>query len=154
MPALLFLGAARIAKGNMSQGFKMIQEAHQSFIKEERKYYIALTEYILGKIYSQIVEGSTSISPLTIARNIGFLIKNVPFAEKKADLHFRNAIKIAKEIGAKGVESLALLEWGLLHKVKERKKEAKECISKAIDLFEQCEAKNYFTQATNALKTL
>ena len=137
MPAQLFLGTAMIAKGNINQGFKMIDEAHQSFIREGRKYYIALTEYILGKIYSQIVEGSGSISPLSIARNIGFLVKNVPFADKKADAHFNKAIEIAKEIGAKSISGPAYLDWGLLHKAKKRKDQARECISKAIEFFEE-----------------
>ncbi|MGV7222898.1 MAG: adenylate/guanylate cyclase domain-containing protein [Nitrospinales bacterium] len=154
MPAQLFLGTAKIADGNMNQGLKMIEEAKQSFIKEERKYHIALTEYILGKIYFQIVEGSSSISPLSIAKNIGFLVKNVPFADKKADVHFNRAIEIALEIGAKSVLGTAFLDWGLLHKAKKRKVQAKECISKAIEIFEQCEADLYLKQANEALESL
>jgi tetratricopeptide (TPR) repeat protein len=135
-------------------GFKMIDEAHQSFIREEKKYYIALTEYTLGKIYSQIVEGSSSISPLNIARNIGFLVKNVPFADKKADNHFHKAIEIAEEIGAKSISGPAYLDWGRLHKAKKRKDQARECISKAVKLFEQCEADVYLKQANEALESL
>jgi len=154
MPARLFLGTVMIAQGNINQGFKMIDEAHQSFIREGRKYYIALTEYTLGKIYSQIVEGSSSISPLNMARNIGFLVKNVPFADKKADAHFNNAIEIAAEIGAKSISGPVYLDWGLLHKAKKRKDQARECISKAIELFEQCEAEVYLKQANEALESL
>jgi tetratricopeptide (TPR) repeat protein len=154
MPAQLFLGTVMIAKGKMNQGLKMIEEAQQSFIKEERKYHIALTEYILGKIYFQIVEGSSSISPLSIAKNIGFLVKNVPFADKKADFHFNRAIEIAKEIGAKSVMGPVFLDWALLHKAKKRKEQAKECISKAIEIFEQCEADMYLKQANEALESL
>ena len=126
MPARLFLGTAIIAKGNINQGFKMIDKAHQSFIREEKKYYVALTEYTLGKIYSQIVEGSASISPLRIARNIGFLVKNVPFADKKAASHFNRAIEIATEIGARSISGPAYLDWGLLQKAKKRKDPARE----------------------------
>lgn len=52
MPAQVFLGVVIIAKGNMSQGLKMIEDALKTFIREERRYYIALTEHIIGKIYS------------------------------------------------------------------------------------------------------
>ena len=154
MPGQLFLGTAMIAKGDINQGFKMIDEAHQSFIREEKKYYTALTEYTLGKIYSQIVEGSSSISPLSVVRNIGFLVKNVPFADKKADTHFNKAIEIAKKIGAKSISGPAYLDWGLLHKAKKRKDQARKCISKAIELFEQCEAEVYQKQANEALESL
>jgi class 3 adenylate cyclase/tetratricopeptide (TPR) repeat protein len=154
MPGRLFLGTAMIAQGNISQGFKMIDEAHQSFIRIEKRYYIALTEYTLGKIYSQIVEGSSTISPLNIAKNIGFLMKNVPFADKKANAHFHKAIEIAEEIGAKSISGPAYLDWGLLHKAKKRKDQARECISKAIELFEQCEADVYLKQVNEALESL
>ena len=154
MPSRLFLGTAMIAQGNISQGFKMIDEAHQSFIRIEKRYYIALTEYTLGKIYSQIVEGSSSISPLSIARNIAFLVKNVPFADKKAASHFNRAIEIATEIGARSISGPAYLDWGLLHKAKKRKDQARECISKAIELFEKCDATVYLEKAKKALEPL
>jgi len=143
-----------IAKGDMREGFKMIEEAQRSFIKEEKRYYMALTEYILGKIYSQIVDGSGSSSPLSIARNIGFLVKNVPFADKKAAAHFNKAIEIAKKIGAKSISGPAYLDWGLLHKAKKRKDQARECISKAIEIFEKCEADVYLKQANEALESI
>ena len=154
MPAQLFLGTAKIADGKMNQGLKMIEEAKQSFIREGRKYHIALTEYILGKIYFQMVEGSSSISPLSIVKNIGFLVKNVPFADKKAEAHFKKAIEIAKEIGAKSVLGTTFFDWGLLHKAKKRKVKAKEYISKAIEIFEQCEADLYLKQAYKELESL
>jgi tetratricopeptide (TPR) repeat protein len=142
-----------IAQGKINQGFKIIDEAHQSFTREGKKYYVALTEYSLGKIYSQIVEGSGSISPLSIARNIGFLVKNVPFANKKADAHFNKAIEIATEIGARSILGPAYLDWGLLHKAKKRNDQARECISKAIELFEMCEATVYLEKAKKALES-
>jgi hypothetical protein len=154
MPAQLFLGAAKIADGNMNQGLKMIEEAKQSFVREERKYHIALTEYILGKIYFQIVDGSSSISPASILKNIGFFVKNVPFADKKAEAHLNRAVVIAKEIGAKSILGTAFLDLGLLHKAKKTKIQAKECIFKAMEIFEQCEADLYLKQANGALDSL
>jgi hypothetical protein len=46
------------------------------------------------------------------------------------------------------------LDWGLLHKAKKRKIQARECISKAIEIFEQCEAGMYLKQANEALESL
>jgi tetratricopeptide (TPR) repeat protein len=154
MPGQLFYGVILIAKGNMRQGFTMIQDAHNHFIKEERKYYIAVAEHTIGKIYAQIVEGTGPINLLTIAKNIGFLMKNVPFADKKAESHFIKAIEIAKEIGAKSVLGPAYLDLGLLHKAKKRYKQAKVYILKAMSIFEDWEAGIYLKQAKEALKNL
>ncbi len=154
MPAQVFLGVVIIAKGNMTQGFKMIEDALKTFIREERRYFIAMTEHIIGKIYSQIVEGAGPISPLSIAKNIGFLVKNVPFADKKAEFHFNKAIEIAKEIKAKSLLGPLYLDLGLMHKAKKRTDKARGSLAEAIQIFEQCEAEVYLKQAKEALTSL
>ena len=153
-PAQLFLGVVLISKGKFGQGLNMIEDVKQSCLENERRCYAVLTEYVLGKVYLQIVEGAGPMSLSTIAKNIGFLIKNVPFADKKAELHFNKAIDTAKEIGAKGFLGLAYLDLGLLHKAKKRKDQAKKCISEAVQLFEQCEADVYLKQARELLVSL
>jgi len=89
-----------------------------------------------------------------IAKNIGFLVKNVPFAGKKAEDHFNKAIEVSKEIGAKMCLGRAYLDLGLLHKAKNRTSLASECISEAIQLFEKCHAGIYLQQAREALVSL
>lgn len=153
-PAQLFLGVVLISKGKFGQGLNMIEDVKESCLKNERRYYAVGCEYVLGKVYLQIVEGAGPMSLSTVAKNFGFLIKNVPFADKKAQLHFNKAIETAKEIGAKGFLGLANLDLGLLHKAKKRKDQAKKCISEAVQLFEQCEAEVYLKQAKEALTSL
>jgi tetratricopeptide (TPR) repeat protein len=108
----------------------------------------------MGKVFLQIVEKTESISPLILAKNIGFLVKNVPFADKKADSHLNEAIQIAKEIDDKSHLGPAYLDLGLLHKAKKRTDQAKECITKAIELFEQCEAEVFLQQAKETFAAL
>ena len=153
-PSQILLGVVTISKGNMSQGFKLIKGAFEKLIRSDRKYYIALAEYILGKIYSQIVEGSNAINPLNIAKNIGFLVKNVPFADRNAETHYKKAIGVAEAIGAKNLLGQIYSDMAILHKVKKRKDQAEESISKAIALFEECEAEIYLKQAKDTLATL
>jgi hypothetical protein len=50
--------------------------------------------------------------------------------------------------------STVFFDWGLLHKAKKRKAQAKEYISKAIEIFEQCEAELYLKQAYKELESL
>jgi tetratricopeptide (TPR) repeat protein len=89
-----------------------------------------------------------------ILKNIGFLIKNVPSASRKAEYHFNKAIETAKEIEANGYMAHAYLDLGLFHKAKNRKQQASRCISEAIKLFEQCGAVVYLKQANEALESL
>ena len=61
---------------------------------------------------------------------------------------------MVKEIEAKGVLGQAYLDLGILHKSKKRTEEAKDCISEAVRIFEQCEAEIYLKRAKEALASL
>ena len=93
-------------------------------------------------------------SPTLLVKNFDFLVTKLPFASKKAEKHFTNAIDAAKQIGAKCFLGQAYLDLGLLHKAKGRKDQAREFISQAAQAFEQCEADLYLTKAREALATL
>ena len=46
------------------------------------------------------------------------------------------------------------MDLGLLHKEKKRSDQARECISEAIKIFEECEAEVYLQQAKETLASL
>jgi tetratricopeptide (TPR) repeat protein len=148
------LGVPLIAKGNMREGLGMIEDGLRSLLDNDRKYFYSMGECILGKVFLNIAERAEPMSITAMAKNIGFLVKNVPFASKKAEEHFNRAIEVAKEIGAKGTMGVAYLDLGLLHRTKGKTEQARECISKAIHIFEQTEAEGYLKQAKEALTSL
>ncbi len=152
--AYSFLAIVMIDKGHMSQGLKMLEEERQSSLENERRILHAMLEHILGKVYLQIVQGEGPKSLSFLAKNIGFLMKNVPFASQKAEAHFDKAIEAANEIGAKGFMGQAYLDLGLLYKAKRKAQKAKECVSEAVKLFEQCDAEVYLNQAREVLASL
>jgi hypothetical protein len=45
-----------------------------------------------------MLDSSEPISLFVILKNIGFLLKNIPFAAKKAEEHIKNSINIAKKL--------------------------------------------------------
>ena len=153
-PAQLAFGTVLLADGHFNQGIKMIEDAQRSCLENERRLIYAFSEYILGKIYLQILQRKGPRDLSTITKNIRFLTKNIPFAGKKAEDHFRKAIEVAEEIGANSVIGPAYLDFGFLHIVKKRRALAIECISHAIEIFEQCEAGGYLKRAKEALASL
>jgi tetratricopeptide (TPR) repeat protein len=150
----LLFGAVLIAQGHMSQGLKMIQEIKINCIKNQRRTTYALSEYFLGKIYLQMVERSGPKSITFLAKNLVFLIKNVPLAGKKAEEHFEKALEVSKEIGAKGYIAMVSLDLGILHKANKRPDKARRCISEAIKILEECEAEGYLKQAKRVFESL
>lgn len=151
--AYLFLAPSLVAKGHMKQGLRMLEKTRQTLIRNQRRVFYAQSEYVLGKVYSQIATGPTPAFS-TMAKNIGFLVKNVPFAGKRAEEHFNKTIELAKEIGAKSFLGTTYLDLGLLYKARKRNDQARECISEAISLFQECEAEVNLKQAYEALESL
>jgi len=91
---------------------------------------------------------------LFLLKNVGFLIKTVPFAHKKAEDHLNKAVEVAKEIGAKNILGQAYFSLGQLHKFKGKTDKAGQCISEAISAFGECEAEVFLKQAHAAMKCL
>jgi tetratricopeptide (TPR) repeat protein len=154
LPVHLLLGVVLIAQGHMKQGLKIIRDINAYSIKNQRKTIYALSEYFLGKIYLQIAERSGQKSITSLAKNLVFLLKNVPLAGKKAEEHFKNALEVSTEIGAKGYIAMVCLDLGILYKANKRVEEARKCISEAIKIMEDCEAEGHLRQAKEIFKSL
>jgi len=152
--ASLIIGGVMIAKGKMALGLKQIEEILLRLEQIEKKSFVPTVEYILGKIYFQIATGEGSLSLASLLRNAVFLARTLPVASKRAEYHFKKAIDMAKEIGAKGVIGQAYLDLGLLYKTKKRKNQAKQYISKAIHLFKETKAEVFLKLAKKAMESL
>jgi tetratricopeptide (TPR) repeat protein len=153
-PTMAILGMVFIAKGQMNQGSSMIEQARRTALECRRRCWYLVIEHTLGQIFLRIVNKSAPTSLSAMAKNIGFIVKNVPSAAAKAEEHFKKAIQVAKEIGAKGILGETYLGLGLLHKAKGRTEQARECIHESIQIFEQCEAEAHLNHAKETLASL
>jgi len=147
-----FLSPILIAKGQMQPGIKLMEDVQNTMIRNQRRVQYALTDFILGEVNLQIATGpKPSLS--IMAKNIGFLVKNAPFATKKAEEHFHKAIESLKEIGARGYLGQAYLSLGRLYKARRKTDQARQCILEAINIFQESEAEGWLKQAREALDT-
>jgi len=152
--AHLSFAMLKIIKGQMSEGVKAIENLRDRFFADGDIVRYLMAERLLGEVYLKMVEGSGPKSFSLLARNIPFLLSNLPFADGKAHKHLKEAIRVSKEVGDKVSLGQAYLDLGLLHKKKKRTEQARKCISEAIQLFEQCEAEGFLKQAKEALTSL
>ncbi|UCF85934.1 MAG: tetratricopeptide repeat protein, partial [Desulfobacteraceae bacterium] len=128
-------------------------ETQTVLLKNHLELFYALSEFILGLVYTQFITGpSPGLSNL--AKNFGFMVKNAPFADRKAEEHFNKAIALFREMGANGELGEALLGLGRLCKAKKRNEKARECFKEAVHLFQECDAHIYLKQAKEALASL
>jgi tetratricopeptide (TPR) repeat protein len=153
--AQALMGIVMITKGDVARGINIVESLIQQHLENGSRWRYALMNHMLGRVYSQIAQGGGGEKSLSfLLKNIGFLIKTVPFAARKAEGYLHTAIDKAKEIGAKSVLGQAYLDLGRLHKAKGRLAEARTCISQAVQSFEECEADVYLKQAREALASL
>ncbi|MGD8985332.1 MAG: adenylate/guanylate cyclase domain-containing protein [Desulfobacteraceae bacterium] len=147
-------GLLWIAKGRMGKGMSILLESILNFERLEWKCSYALSEYILGKVYLGMALGEGEVNLSTALKNLGFLLKTIPFAARRAQSHLTEAIDAAQEIGAKGTLASAHLDLGNLHKSKRRNEQARDHLTEAVKLFQQCEAEIFLNQAKEALASL
>jgi hypothetical protein len=98
-----------------------------------------------------MVDGSTPITFPLLQRNVGFLMRYLPIARKRAEHHFLRAIEIAEEIGAIGMLGHANYHLGLLHKLKGDKHKVRDNMAKAVYYLERCQAETYLGKAKEIL---
>jgi tetratricopeptide (TPR) repeat protein len=142
-----FLGVPLMARGEFAKGMDLIESGLSYLREHDRFYFLGITEYIMGRVYLQITEGKGIADFSTAVKNIGFIASNVPFAAKKSEEHFNKALEVAEKTGASLVKSFTYLELARLHFVKGKKSKARECLDKAIKIFEENEADAYLEQA-------
>jgi len=118
-----------IAQGDLKQGIGLHENLMRVWLENKSLYRYAMGSYFMGRVYSKI-------------------------APQKAEEYFNMVIKTAGKMGAKSYLGQAYLELGKLHKSKGRTEKARECISSAIDAFEECEADVFLKQAREALASL
>ena len=148
------MGAVLLEKGALNKGLNMAQNARKRFLEKERKWAVAFAEGLLGQFYLQVAARGSGQNPHMKLRNIPLLMGKLPLAAKKSKRHFQECIRISEEIGANALAAEACLGLGILHKSKNRKDQARKTISKAIQLFEECENRVHAERAEEALSSL
>jgi len=152
--ALFSLGMIDMGSGRMSQGLSQAEEAIQWVREKHRRPVEAFLEHCLGQVYLQIVDKSAPVSLSSMARNLGFVLREVPAAARKAEEHFNRSIAVAREIGARSTLGQALLDLARLHRVKGRPERARECLDQANEAFQEIEAEDWLGQTREARESL
>lgn len=118
-PARMLEGLLCLAKGNLKAGMKIIEQALESHRQKGRLFIYASAEELMGRVYFQIMEGGST--GLSLTRELAFLFHHVPFAGQKAEDHFNRSIRTARAIGAQGILGTALMNLGLLYRLKKKR---------------------------------
>ncbi len=95
-------GTVLMAQGFFSRGMEMITEATRVFTENGRFVSLYFLEFALAEIYFQMATRRQRLGFWTIIKNLGFILKEVPFARHKAETYLRKILQVGREIGAGG----------------------------------------------------
>ena len=137
------LGVVIIDKGQMNRGMEMLTDALETSAQNDRTWVNAFAHYLTGKVYLQIVEKSKPLPLGTILKNIGFILKNVPGAAKKAETHFSRAIALFEKMKANGLLGHIHFDMAQLQKARGKPDAARRHLESAREVFEQGKAVNF-----------
>ncbi len=108
-------GAVLMARGQYSRGMKIITGAIRVLTENGRFVSLYFLEFALAEIYFQMATRRRRLGFWTACKNLGFILKEVPFARRKAETYLRKIIQVGQEIGASGfMPSYAALNLDLL----------------------------------------
>jgi hypothetical protein len=102
-------------------------------------------------VYLRIVQGTGAGSLSLPVRVLAKLMRRMPFAVRRAEMHFARTIETAEQIGAVFLLGQACFDMGILHQLRGQNDRARKTLARAIQLLEECEAESLLVQAKEAL---
>jgi tetratricopeptide (TPR) repeat protein len=135
----VFQGAVWAAKGQISQGLRMMEEAHRIFIEDERFFSLYIAEYTLAEIYLKMAMRAQGLNFRIFLKNLIFIITELPFARRRAEAHLNRIIHVGQELKSQGfMHGQALFNMGLLLRSKGNKAAAMAYFNEALLIFQRC----------------
>ena len=152
--AMAFHGFALAAAGSLDKGLKLLNNVEKFWLKENYLYSLAVLNCFYGQLYLKIVAGKNPKSLSFIIKNIRPIFKLVPGAKGKSETHFKKAIDITNQIGAKCLLAQAMMGLGYLYRATKRNELAKDCFVEAIKKFEEIDAVGFIEVSKTALESI
>ena len=148
-------GVVLIATGHFSQGLKMIKAELTGLTDSGRLFARYLVELCLAEIYFQMATRARPLGFWPAFKNLGFIMKEVPFARRKALAYLNSVIGVGKDVGARSfAHGRALFDLGMLYQLNGKKQQAQECLAETQHILSQCNSETYAQRVQQALAAI
>ena len=124
-------GTVMVLAGKMSAGVRWIEESMERYAELGGANQLAFCHAILGEIYLEIAIGEERPTLRMILSNLGFLLRTLPFARRKARHHLEKAIESFRDGGVPHWLTRSLLNLALLCQAQKRWDEAQTQLEEA-----------------------
>jgi tetratricopeptide (TPR) repeat protein len=154
MPAVSFLALIAAKQGRLGQGLKGLEEALSHYKTVGRRAAEMIGEYMQGRFYLEVLKAKGQVGLGTMARNVGFIVKNASAADKRGIEHLNRAVELNGKQGTFGFLGPSYLALAEIHAHKGAMQEARDYFQKAVETFEKCRADVYLAKAREEIAEL
>ncbi len=123
-------GAALVQSGRMSAGVRWIESSIRR-CRDMNPVFPASAHLALGEMFTEMALRRRRAPASLILRNLGFVLRNAPFAARKARRHLEEAVGLARKIGNTSMAGHALLTLAELQSATRHELEARQLLSEA-----------------------
>jgi class 3 adenylate cyclase/tetratricopeptide (TPR) repeat protein len=142
-------GMVTLARGNLGAGVLTILDRMEAFRNKGKRYHLMTFQYLLGKVYFEMAIHRRPLSVRLVLKNFFFLIRHLPFASRKAERNFKEALAAAESIGAMGIAGQIYFDMAQLYAVLGKSLLAKQSCDRSIAIFQACDANVYLEKAND-----
>ena len=143
-----------VLAGQMAAGVRWIEEAIRRFSAWGNETAPAFGHLILGEMYLQMILREQPVPTDILLRNLGFALRTLPVAGRKARRHLEEAIRMARAAAIPAVLARSLLDLGRLCQTKRRWREARTHLDEARQIAETLESPRLTARIRAAIESL
>jgi tetratricopeptide (TPR) repeat protein len=129
-------GATMVLAGEMGKGVKHIENSIKYWRSLGNYTVPVMAHSYLGEIYLRMAMGEVKPSFGVILKNLWFILRTLPFADKKAHYHLQTVVSKAKEYNMPGYLAKALHGLGVLAGKKKQYDTARSYFAEALKVAE------------------
>jgi class 3 adenylate cyclase/tetratricopeptide (TPR) repeat protein len=128
------LGVAMAVTGDLAGGVRWIEDWRKRWAAENFVLGAGYYNLFIGEIFLEMAIGKDRPSLHIVLRNLGFLLRTLPFAAGKARRHLEAACGFFRNNDMPGFVAWSLLDLGRLHVARKRFEATRACLDEARTL--------------------
>jgi len=141
-------GLVSLARGNLRNGVRIIMERMAVFRSGGKHYHVMTFTYLLGRVYWQLTPKRGAGSWRMVWKNLPFLLQQTPFATRKAESNFKQALAMAEAMGAMGIAGQICFDMAQLYADRKKTARARAFAERSGAIFRDCGAETHLENVT------
>ena len=150
----MIMGVGKLMQGDLTLGMDEVLNAWQEPIEWGQSITVPIGEMVLAEVYLEMAVGEDKPSAAAVLGNMGFVLRNVPFAKSKARSGLEKSIQALRDVDATSHVARALINLARLDIAAKKSAMAKERLDEALSLAQSVSSEGLTRMAQEQLRRI